>query len=281
MEKSSILFKQSLQFSKENFWKLLLVLVLIPFLLQFIIAIPSFVIEKSSSFTVNFLYNLSSFFLIYLVQFTFLIVSIRYVFNKLNNSQYTIKESFSFDKRKIIDLFVLFILIYSIVALGFLALIIPGIILALRFSFSFIPLVIKNKKPLDSLVYSYGLVKGRTTELFIKNLYPFIAIIIFALSLIVLFGLGFILMFVLKVNFIVLMVLAIIAFIIAAYFYLRIIFASFVYFIKLFNEFEKTAQVVDPAVVQEREKKFKIWSLVGLILFVVIISLVALIPFLL
>lgn len=270
MEKSSVLFKQAFKFSKENFWKILLILIVIPFILQMLIAIPGSFLENSSSFTVNFIYNLSSTFLIYLVQFTFLIVSLRYVFNKLNNSEYTIRESFSFNKRKIIDLFILFILLYSIVALGFLALIIPGIILALRFSFSFVALVIKDKKPMDSLVYSYGLVKGRTWDLFVKNLFPIIPFSIFGLSIVFLIAIGVLFIFVLKINPIIISIIGVILFIIAIYFYIMLVASSFVYFVKLFKEFEKTASVVDPVVVQERENKFKIWALVSVILFSVL-----------
>lgn len=261
MEKSKILFKDSLMFVKSNFWRLFALLILLGAFQIFIGSTVSLLDELGNSFQIV---AIKMFFLFIYYGINFWIASIIYMFisQKINNNEVKLSDLFVFDKRKIWNLYVVVILSGLIVCAGFVLLIIPGVILSITLYFAFYLVVLKNIKPLDAIIHSFNMVWGRTWTFISKSLYPVLYfLLLFMLSGIAL-ALSFSLVMISKILAIVFFVVSIVF---SLYFFIKLTLSFYVYYVKLFYEFEKTAPVLEQTRFDILKKRFIILACIGLI----------------
>ena len=165
-------FKFSISFLKDNFSKLLLI-VSLPFILELLInLISAFYLTDASSFT-EFVSGL----LTLLIQTWAQCMLIFYIHNQAANKSISDISIYTLYKLPLILLWGLFVAL--LVALGLLLLIIPGIYIALRYSFYTFEILLSHKKSSESFKDTFAMTNGKTIQIFLYFLPPlFIAILI-------------------------------------------------------------------------------------------------------
>jgi len=91
---------------------------------------------------------------------------IYYMVATINGQTINVSRCWSLGIKYWFPYFILTFLVVLMVFLGFMFLIIPGIIIAIKYSFSEFELLINNKNPLHSLKSSWGLTKGYAFTVF-------------------------------------------------------------------------------------------------------------------
>src|SRR4028119_1992348 len=84
-----------------------------------------------------------------------------YTYRSLTRNQVTVGEAYNQASRRWLHLILAYILFVGLVFAGFLALIIPGIYVSCRLTFSLYAAVIDNSSAVDSINSSWKLTKGR------------------------------------------------------------------------------------------------------------------------
>ena len=165
-------FKFSISFLKDNFSKLLLI-VSLPFILELLInSISALYLTNASSFT-GFIFGL----LTLLIQTWAQCMLIFYIHNHTANRSISDISIYTLYKLPLILLWGLFVAL--LVALGLLLLIIPGIYIALRYSFYTFEILLSHKKSSESYKDTFAMTNGKTIQIFLYFLPPlFIAILI-------------------------------------------------------------------------------------------------------
>ena len=165
-------FKFSISFLKDNFSKLLLI-VSLPFILELLInLISAFYLTDASSFT-EFVSGL----LTLLIQTWAQCMLIFSIHNQDENKSISDISIYTLYKLPLILLWGLFVAL--LVALGLLLLIIPGIYIALRYSFYTFEILLSHKKSSESFKDTFAMTNGKTIQIFLYFLPPlFIAILI-------------------------------------------------------------------------------------------------------
>ena len=165
-------FKFSISFLKDNFIKLLLI-VSIPFILELLInSISAFYLTNANSIN-GFISGL----LTLLIQTWAQCMLIFYIHNQAANKSISDISIYTLYKLPLIILWGL--LVGLSVALGLLLLIIPGIYIALRYSFYTFEILLSQKKSSESIKDTFAMTNGKTIQIFLYFLPPlFIAILI-------------------------------------------------------------------------------------------------------
>ena len=163
-------FKFSISFLKDNFIKLLLI-VSLPFILELVInLISAFYPTNASSFT-GFISGL----LTLLIQTWAQCMLIFYIHNHAANNSISDISIYTLYKLPLVVLWGL--LVGLSVGLGLLLLIIPGIYIALRYSFYTFEILLSQKKSSESIKDTFAMTNGKTIQIFLYFLPPlFIAI---------------------------------------------------------------------------------------------------------
>jgi hypothetical protein len=108
-----------------------------------------------------------------------------YTYRSLTRNQVTVGQAYNQASRRLLHLILAYILFVGLVFAGFLALIIPGLYVSCRLTFSLYAAVIDNSSAVDSLNSSWKLTKGRWWLLFRANflivLVVFVPIILISL----------------------------------------------------------------------------------------------------
>lgn len=107
-----------------------------------------------------FLINLSA-------QIIFTMATIRLALNAVDGKQIVYKDLFKFDAMQAVYVLGVMILFSIVVGLGLLLFIIPGIILALMFSFAIYFVVEKNMSPIEAMGKSKEITEGNRTNIFL------------------------------------------------------------------------------------------------------------------
>jgi len=89
-----------------------------------------------------------------------------YTYRSLTRNQVTVGQAYNQASRRFLHLILAYILFVGLVFAGFLALIIPGLYVSCRLTFSLYAAVIDNSSAVDSLNSSWELTKGRWWLLF-------------------------------------------------------------------------------------------------------------------
>lgn len=89
-----------------------------------------------------------------------------YTYRSLTRNQVTVGQAYNQASRRLLHLILAYILFVGLVFAGFLALIIPGLYVSCRLTFSLYAAVIDNSSAVDSLSSSWKLTKGRWWLLF-------------------------------------------------------------------------------------------------------------------
>ncbi|MEG3968781.1 hypothetical protein QUA00_14305 [Microcoleus sp. T2B6] len=89
-----------------------------------------------------------------------------YTYRSLTRNQVTVGQAFNQASRRLLHLILAYILFVGVVFAGFIALIIPGLYVSYRLTFSLYATVIDNSSAVDSLSSSWKLTKGRWWLLF-------------------------------------------------------------------------------------------------------------------
>ena len=165
-------FKFSISFLKDNFSKLLLI-VSLPFILELLInLISAFYLTDASSFT-EFVSGL----LTLLIQTWVQCLLIFSIHNQDENKSISDISIYTLYKLPLILLWSLFVAL--LVALGLLLLIIPGIYIALRYSFYTFEILLSHKKSSESFKDTFAMTNGKAIQIFLYFLPPlFIAILL-------------------------------------------------------------------------------------------------------
>lgn len=165
-------FKFSISFLKDNFSKLLLI-VSLPFILELLInSISALYLTNANSFT-GFIFGL----LTLLIQTWAQCMLIFYIHNQATNRSISEVSIYTLYKLPLIILWGLFVAL--LVALGLLLLIIPGIYIALRYSFYTFEILLSQKKSSDSFKDTFAMTNGKAIQIFLYFLPPlFIAILL-------------------------------------------------------------------------------------------------------
>ena len=180
-------FKFSINFLKDNFSQLLLIISL-PFILELAInSISVFYLTNGSSF-IGFISGL----LTLLIQTWAQCILIFYIHNHQANRSISDMSIYTLYKLPYIILWGLFVGL--LVALGILLLVLPGIYIALRYSFYTFEILLSQKKSSDSFKDAFAMTDGNTIKIFLYFLPPlliaiFITVIIFSYIEIMIFSL--------------------------------------------------------------------------------------------
>ena len=180
-------FKFSINFLKDNFSQLLLIISL-PFILELAInSISVFYLTNGSSF-IGFISGL----LTLLIQTWAQCILIFYIHNHQANRSISDMSIYTLYKLPYIILWGLFVGL--LVALGILLLVLPGIYIALRYSFYTFEILLSQKKSSDSFKDAFAMTDGKTIKIFLYFLPPlliaiFITVIIFSYIEIMIFSL--------------------------------------------------------------------------------------------
>ena len=152
--------KFSISFLRDNFSKLLLI-VSFPFILEILInSIAAFYLTNASSFT-GFIFGL----LTLLIQTWAQCMLIFYIHNQAANRSISDISIYTLYKLPLIILWGL--LVGLSVALGLLLLIIPGIYIALRYSFYTFEILLSQKKGSESMKDTFAMTNGKTIQIFL------------------------------------------------------------------------------------------------------------------
>ena len=164
-------FKFSISFLKDNLIKLLLI-VSLPFILELLINfISAFYLNNASSFTGSI-----SGLLTLLIQTWAQCMLIFYIHNQATNRSLSDISIYTLYKLPLIILWGLFVAL--LVALGLLLLIIPGIYIALRYSFYTFEILLSQKKSSDSFKDTFAMTNGKTIQIFLYFLPPLFIVIL-------------------------------------------------------------------------------------------------------
>ena len=164
-------FKFSISFLKDNFSKLLLI-VSLPFILELLInLISAFYLTDASSFT-EFVSGL----LTLLIQTWVQCLLIFSIHNQDENKSISDISIYTLYKLPLIILWGLFVAL--LVALGLLLLIIPGIYIALRYSFYTFEILLSHKKSSESFKDTFAMTNGKTIQIFLYFLPPLLIAIL-------------------------------------------------------------------------------------------------------
>lgn len=106
----------------------------------------------------------------FIIQMIFSIGIVRYSLAASDNKKLAFKKYFTCNTKMILFMAATTILYAAIVALGFIALIVPGIIFAYAFSFYIFPIVEKNMGGFDALKESWHLTKGNRGRIFLFDI---------------------------------------------------------------------------------------------------------------
>jgi hypothetical protein len=279
METNKQRIKESFALAKENIGKLILINLIpgILFILVFIgalfftsitgINIEEFNKNMGYTHPVYYLFLAASLVWNVLVMI-FILATLHFVNLKNRGEDIDVKSSLKYGLKNIFRFVLLFIVSYAVIFPFFFLLIIPGVIFSL-----FLPLVyiawIQGKKPISSVVYTYGLVKGRILKVLGKILYPILYII--PLALIVLIIVPIILVIFSKIKWLAIVppILFILLGIIILIFIIVLYFTTQFYTFRLFKELEDTNAPVEEDVVQKRDKKFRRLMIAGIILYII------------
>ena len=164
-------FKFSISFLKDNFSKLLLI-VSLPFILELLINLLSaFYLTDASSFT-EFVSGL----LTLLIQTWVQCLLIFSIHNQDENKSISDISIYTLYKLPLILLWGL--LVALLVALGLLLFIIPGIYIALRYSFYTFEILLSHKKSSESFKDTFAMTNGKTIQIFLYFLPPLLIAIL-------------------------------------------------------------------------------------------------------
>ena len=164
-------FKFSISFLKDNFSKLLLI-VFLPFILELLInSISALYLTNASSFT-GFIFGL----LTLLIQTWAQCMLIFYIHNQAANRSISDISIYTLYKLPLIVMWGLFVAL--LVALGLLLLIIPGIYIALRYSFYTFEILLSEKKSSESIKDTFAMTNGKTIQIFLYFLPPLFIVIL-------------------------------------------------------------------------------------------------------
>ncbi len=165
-------FKFSISFLKDNLSKLLLI-VSLPFILELLInLISALYLTNANSFT-GFIFGL----LTLLIQTWAQCMLIFYIHNQATNRSLSDISIYTLYKLPLIILWGLFVAL--LVSLGLLLLIIPGIYIALRYSFYTFEILLSQKKSSEAFKDTFAMTNGKAIQIFLYFLPPlFIAILI-------------------------------------------------------------------------------------------------------
>ena len=164
-------FKFSISFLKDNFSKLLLI-VSLPFILELLInSISALYLTNVSSYT-GFIFGL----LTLLIQTWAQCMLIFYIHNQAANRSISDVSIYTLYKLPLIILWGLFVAL--MVALGLLLLIIPGIYIALRYSFYTFEILLSQKKSSESFKDTFAMTNGKTIQIFLYFLPPLLIAIL-------------------------------------------------------------------------------------------------------
>ena len=163
-------FKFSISFLKDNFSKLLLI-VSLPFILELII----------TSISLNHMTNESSgefvsVPLILIIQTWAQCTIIFYIHNQQTSRSISDLYIYTLYKLPFIVLWGLFVVL--VVALGLLLFIVPGIYIALRYSFYTFEILLSQKKGSESMKDTFAMTKSKTVQIFFYFLTPMLITIL-------------------------------------------------------------------------------------------------------
>ena len=162
--------KFSISFLKDNFSRLFLI-VSLPFILELII----------TSISVNYMKDDESFIGVFFV-LTLIIQTwaqctiIFYIYNHQTSRSISDLYIYTLYKLPLIILWGVFVAL--MVALGLLLIIIPGIYVALRYSFYMFEILLSQKKGSESMKETFAMTKSKTLQIFFYFLPPFIITIL-------------------------------------------------------------------------------------------------------
>ena len=163
-------FKFSISFLKDNFSKFLLI-VSLPFTLELIITSISvnYMTDESSAEFVSFP-------LILIIQTWAQCTIIFYIHNQQTSRSISDLYIYTLYKLPFIILWGMFVALA--VALGLLLIIIPGIYIALRYSFYMFEILLSQKKGSESMKETFAMTKSKTLKIFFYFLPPFVITIL-------------------------------------------------------------------------------------------------------
>ena len=164
-------FKFSINFLKDNFSQLLLI-VSLPFILELVInSISVFYLTNENTF-IGFISGL----LTLLIQTWAQCIIIFYIHNHQANRSISDISIYTLYKLPYIILWGLFVGL--LVALGLLLLVLPGIYIALRYSFYTFEILLSQKKSSDSFKDTFAMTDGKTMQIFLYFLPPLLIAIL-------------------------------------------------------------------------------------------------------
>ncbi len=176
------------------------------------------------------------------------------------------------------SVFLITIVSASIISMGTVLFIIPGIMLAVLLSLSVYIRATKNTTTWDSLTYSWAIVSGRKWELVKRNIFGFLKInlklILAILLLFILFPSA--MMFIALSGMPIILTYAIFALIggYLAYLFVRAAIVFFSYTYHLFEEFERTAVKLDDNQMNALRDRLKQYFWISMILGVIVLGVV-------
>lgn len=190
-----ILYKKTLlQYIKLALlsWGVLLVLVIVPLGFYFAAAVVGLIGSHAGAvmnvLAIGLLVLYAIALLIFLIFIFSPVISVLIIFILDNGTNLPVKESIRKAFPFILPYIILTVITAVIMYGGFGALIIPGIIFGILFSFAFYPLVLENKKPLEALKYSYMITSQHFWAVLLRLVIVFAGIFLIEIALSMLFG---------------------------------------------------------------------------------------------
>ena len=163
-------FKFSISFLKDNFSKLFLI-VSLPFILELLITSIS-VDDMADASIIGFV----SFLVTLLIQTWAQCTIILYIHNQQNSKSISDLYIYALYKLPLIVLWGLFVVMA--VTLGLLLIIIPGIYIALRYSFYTFEILLSQNKSPESMKDTFAMTKNKTVQIFFYFLIPMVIAIL-------------------------------------------------------------------------------------------------------
>lgn len=175
--------KQGLRVIIKNptiLWTVILYAILNSIFIYFFIYAPGLIFtpEEMSLFPEHLIWYLI---LSSLISLFLLLIIIKMVYDAVVNNSVSFSEAISLSVRKFIFALIVFILYYLVVTFGFIALIIPGIFLIVKFAFVAYFILLSNEKIIDSFRKSWQITKGNWWEVFGLNLMFIIPVVILSI----------------------------------------------------------------------------------------------------
>ena len=163
-------FKFSISFLKDNFSKLLLI-VSLPFILELIITSISvnYMTDESSAEFISVLVTL-------IIQTWAQCTIIFYIHSQQNSRSISDLYIYTLYKLPFIILWGMFVVL--VVALGLLLIIIPGIYIALRYSFYMFEILLSQEKGSESMKDTFAMTNSKTVQIFFYFLPPMVITIL-------------------------------------------------------------------------------------------------------